>query len=164
MVSKRKSFLLVFSDHPSYDYWALRLDGAFYLRQSLFEDRRDPEAIFFNTRIVRVAEGFQLARNLYRELKVPSKSDIAIAIRHDGILGRRMSSSNPARHLSPFIRKCQEDSAVAMTRIIHPVADPDIVSGTKALLDPLFILFDYFKLSDSVYEEIVLSFLKGQVT
>ena len=51
-----------------------------------------------------------------------------------------------------------------MTRIIHPVADPDIVSGTKALLDPLFILFDYFKLSDSVYEEIVLSFLKGQVT
>lgn len=30
----------------SYDYWALRLDGAFYLRQSLFEDKRDSEAIF----------------------------------------------------------------------------------------------------------------------
>ncbi len=153
-----------FSDQPSYDYWALRLDGAFYLRQSLFEDRRDPDAIFFNTRIVRVVEGFQLARNLYRELKVPSNSDIIFAIRHDGIHGRRLSSSNPARHLSPFIRKCQEDSAAAMTRISHPASDPDIVAGTKALLDPLFILFDLFKLSDSVYEEIVLSFLKGQVT
>jgi len=151
-------------NHSSYDYWAHRTDGTFYLRQSLFEDRRDPEAIFFNTRIVRVAEGLQLARNLYRELNVPSGSEVRIGIRHDGIRGRRLSSSNPARHLSPIIRKCEEESIVTTTRIVHPAADPDIVASTKALLDPLFMLFDFFKLSDSVYSEIVLAFLKGEVT
>ncbi|HEY0480986.1 MAG TPA: toll/interleukin-1 receptor domain-containing protein [Kofleriaceae bacterium] len=148
----------------SYDYWALRFDGAFYLRQSLFEDKRDPESIFFNTRIARVAEGFQLARNLYRELEVPDASDVALGVRHDGIRGRRLSSSNPARHLSPFVRKCHEDTAAATTRVAHPARDSDIVIGTKTLLESLFVLFDYFVLSDSIYEDIVLSFLRGEVT
>jgi hypothetical protein len=148
----------------SYDYWALRLDGAFYLRQSLFEDKRDPESIFFNTRIARVAEGFQLARNLYRELNAPDASDIIVGVRHDGIRGRRLSSSNPARHLSPFVRKCDEDNAAATTRIAHPASDSDIVAGTKALLESLFILFDFFVLSDSIYEDVVMSFLRGEVT
>lgn len=113
---------------------------------------------------MRVTEGLQLARNLYRELNVPRASDVTIGVRHDGIRDRRLSSSNPARHLSPFVRKCHEDSAAAVTRIAHPVSDSDIVAGTKTLLDSLFILFDFFKLSDSVYEEIVLAFLKGHVT
>lgn len=153
-----------FFGRSSYDYWALRSDGAFYLRQSLFEDKRDPEAIFFNTRIARVAEGLQLARNLYRELNIPHASDITVGVRHDGIRGRRMSSSNPARHLSPFVRKCDEDCAVAITRVSHPASDLDIVTGTKALLESLFILFDFLVFSDSIYEDIVLSFLQGEVT
>jgi hypothetical protein len=52
----------------SYDYWALRKSGDFYLLQSLFEDGRDRGALFFNTRIVRVTEALLFARNLYTAL------------------------------------------------------------------------------------------------
>jgi len=148
----------------SYDYWALRNDGAFYVRQSLFEDKRDSESIFFNTRIVRVAEGMQLARNLYRELNVGQGSDVAIAIRHDGIRDRRLGSSNPARHMSPILRKINEDEISSSAHFEHPATDAVIVSTTKILLDPFFMLFDFFKPSDTVYEEIITSFLNGQVT
>jgi hypothetical protein len=48
----------------SYDYWALRENGVFYLLQSLFEDDRDANAIFFNSRLVRVTESLLFAANL----------------------------------------------------------------------------------------------------
>jgi hypothetical protein len=148
----------------AYDHWALRRDGSFYVKHTLFEDKRDPESIFFNTRIVRVAEGVQLARNLYRQLKVDEGSAVAISVRHEGIHGRRLGSSNPARHLSPILRKINENEISSSAQFDHPATDSVIVSTTKSLLDPLFMLFDFFKLSDTVYEEIVLAFLKGQVT
>ncbi len=37
------------NDRQSYDYWALRSNGEFYLLQSLFEDMRTKDAIFFDT-------------------------------------------------------------------------------------------------------------------
>jgi len=56
------------SGRPSYDYWALRSNGDFYLLQSLFEDQRAENKIFFNTRIVRVTEALLFAANLYEHL------------------------------------------------------------------------------------------------
>jgi hypothetical protein len=44
-----------------YDYWAVRKNGDFYLLQSLFEDSRERNALFFNTRIVRVTEALMFA-------------------------------------------------------------------------------------------------------
>jgi hypothetical protein len=35
------------TSHPSYDYWAIRRTGDFFLLQSLFEDDRQPNSIFF---------------------------------------------------------------------------------------------------------------------
>ena len=55
-------------DSPEYDYWALRRNGDYYLRKSLFEDKRDPTAIFFNTRIVRNTELLLYALRLYDKL------------------------------------------------------------------------------------------------
>ena len=37
---------MAFTGRPSYDYWALRETGDFYLLQSLFEDDREAGAIF----------------------------------------------------------------------------------------------------------------------
>jgi hypothetical protein len=47
----------------SFDYWALRSDGTFYTLRSYFEDERaDPRSIlYFNTRIVNIAEAFLYA-------------------------------------------------------------------------------------------------------
>ena len=49
---------------PSFDYWALRRNGSFYLMQSLFEDQRATGAIFFDTRITRVTEVVLFCRRL----------------------------------------------------------------------------------------------------
>src|SRR5262249_19846157 len=56
---------------PTYDYWALGSDGAFYLLQSLFEDDRGEKKIFFEIRIVRVTEALLYAARLYRNLGLP---------------------------------------------------------------------------------------------
>src|SRR5262249_50043920 len=42
------------SGHDQAEFWALRQNGDFYTIHNLFEDERAPNAIFFNTRIVRV--------------------------------------------------------------------------------------------------------------
>jgi len=53
---------LAFAGHrTSYDYWAVRKNGDFYLLQSFFEDSRERNALFFNTRIVRVTEALMFA-------------------------------------------------------------------------------------------------------
>jgi hypothetical protein len=44
------------AEEHAFDYWSLRRDGSFYLMQSLFEDQRASKALFFDTRIVRIAE------------------------------------------------------------------------------------------------------------
>jgi hypothetical protein len=154
----------VWTDFERYDYWALRNDGAFYCRGTLFEDERDNESIFFNTRIVRATEVLLLARNLYKEFGVPVDTPIRYQLSHEAIKGRRLSSSSSARHLSPFLRKIDENNVETSIDRLHPLPDGDIPSATKSLIEPLLVLFNFFKLSDSVYTEIVTEFINGRVT
>jgi hypothetical protein len=58
----------------SYDYWALRRNGDFYLLQSLFEDDRTSGYIFYDTRIVRLTETLLYCARLYTQLGVQSAS------------------------------------------------------------------------------------------
>jgi len=53
------------SSKPSYDFWALRNNGDFYLLQSLFEDERGSQKLFVDTRTVRVTESLMFCANLY---------------------------------------------------------------------------------------------------
>jgi len=87
------------SGRSSYDYWALANTGAFYLLQSLFEDERDPNSVFFNSRIARVAEAFLFAGNLYDQLALPAETKVSVRVTHRRLAGRVLSSSNPARVL-----------------------------------------------------------------
>ncbi|MCK4820234.1 hypothetical protein KA005_31005, partial [bacterium] len=75
---------LDFEDKENYDYWTLRKDGTFYLLKNLFEDKRKPGHIFFNTRIVRITEALLYSVRLYSELKLPSDEYVLIKIRHGG--------------------------------------------------------------------------------
>jgi hypothetical protein len=87
------------SGRSSYDYWALRNNGDFYLLQSLFEDDRDVNAVFFNSRLVRVTEALMFAANLYDALGEPGDTKLSIRVTHRGIAGRTLSTSNPMRGL-----------------------------------------------------------------
>ena len=152
------------SNYERVDYWALRRNGDFYISQSLFENGRDPGAVFFNTRIVRTAEALLYCRNLYNNLGVTDGTRVRFRIRHAGIADRTLSSSNPARMLWPLERKASADAADAVVEFEHPLTDRDVVEKTRELLAPLFILFDFFELDESIYQDIVGNFIQGRCT
>ena len=150
-------------EENSYDYWAAKSNGDFYLLQSLFEDRRRPNQIFFNTRIVRVTEGLLFTRNLYEHLGVPDDTRANFRCRHRGIQGRMLSSSNPNRELflSPTTRaeECQSEITIELGKISEQLVD-----HVEQLLSPLFVLFDFQRFDRLVYTDIVRRFERGDVS
>jgi len=149
------------SPNSHYDYWALRRNGDFYLRKSLFEDQRDKEAIFFNTRIVRNTELLMYALRLYKRLGIDASAEFAIELRYGGLSGRVLRGT-AARYVRP--RAC---TAVGEFRRTYggrlQEADADLTKVVKELTEPMFALFE-FGLSDSIYRSIVEAYADGQIT
>ncbi len=152
-----------FSACESFDYWALRLNGDFYLAENLFENERNPNAIFFNTRMIRVAESLLYCRSLYNNLGVENGTVVQFLIRHSGIKGRILSTSNPNRMWFED-RKSSEDSSEVSVNFEHPLTDRGVVEKTTELLNPLFVLFDFFEPSESLYQDVVGNFIQGRCT
>ncbi len=146
----------------SYDFWAIRKNGDFYFAGSLFEDERRPGYIFFNTRIVRVTEALLYLSRLYSHLGVDRSQRLSIAIRHGGLNGRRLASSNPNRALRGGTSH-ESEIEVEITATLDEV-EAQLVEKVKELLSPLFQLFDFFVVADPIYEDIVNRFVKGEVS
>ena len=148
---------------PSYDYWALRRNGDYYLRKSLFEDERDPVAIFFNTRIVRNTELLMYALRLYDRLDVDPTTGFAIELTYGGLNGRVLKSSTLNRTLSRAYR-CTEDQITTHYSGSLQEVEARLADVVKQLTAPMFALFDFFELDDSIYPQIVENYLDGRVT
>lgn len=147
----------------SYDYWALRRNGDFYIRKSLFEDERDTTAIFFNTRIVRNTELLLYALKLYEHLGVDPSTEFSIKLIYGGLNGRLLRSSAPNRVLSrPY--PCVEESITTSYNGKLQEVKEHLTDVVKQLTAPMLVLFDFFELNDSVYQQIVEDYVAGQVT
>jgi hypothetical protein len=149
-------------DRSSYDYWAIRRNGDFYFLASLFEDMRDPAKIFFNTRIARVTETLLYCARLYPRLGVHPTATVNIAIKHGGLRGRSIGSSNLGRYLRPYAQASDDEAEVEVNTSLQDI-ESNLVSLVKHLVAPVLVLFDFFELGDSVYEEIVNGFVAGRV-
>ncbi|MCY4233915.1 MAG: hypothetical protein OXE59_09295 [Bacteroidetes bacterium] len=57
----------------------------FYTRKSIFEDKRNPNAIFYNTRIVHNTELLLYALRLYERLGVDPTSTFVIKLSYGGL-------------------------------------------------------------------------------
>jgi len=127
--------------------------------QSLFEDNRSEAKIFFNTRMVRVAEALMFAARLYRGLGVTDEARLSIRITHLGLANRVLSSSTPMRHVFPRSTTAE----LSQTEIVEHVGsiEPQLVAHVKQILAPLFMLFDFVEFGDEVYEDIVSRFARG---
>jgi len=146
----------------SYDYWALRNNGDFYLLKSLFEDEKKSGSIFFDTRIIRITETLMYCRRLYSKLGVPDSNMISLGIRHGGLKGRVLRSANRGRYIS-IHRSASEDECISEINVPIGRLESDLISLVKEFTKPLFVLFDFFELSDSIYAEIITNFFKGKV-
>jgi hypothetical protein len=150
-------------DRKSYDYWALRSNGDFYLRQSLFEDERDSTAIFFNTRIVRITEALLYASNLYANLGLPLEVKLNVRVAHRGIDGRTLKSSNFNRTLRSRSKAVESNSQTEIALSLGELKS-NLGGNVEKILSPLFMLFDFASFSSDVYSDIANRFASGQVT
>ncbi len=146
-----------------YDYWMLRRNGDFYLLKSLFEDERQPNQIFFNTRIVRITEALLYCGRLYTRLGLPAETTINIGVRHGGLKGRVLGAVGN-RELWPIKQTITENEIYTEVATTLEGIERDLVDLVESLTQPLFVLFDFFDLSREVLEDIVNKFVEGKAT
>lgn len=151
------------SERLSYDYWAIAMNGDFYLLQSLFEDQRKKNEIFFNTRIVRITEALLFAANLYENLGAPKQTPLNIRVTHRGLNGRLLTSSSPNRALSSASTTRESESQVEIRTTLDELR-PKLSSHVQKIASPLFMLFDFTTLADAIYADIVRRFAAGEVS
>jgi hypothetical protein len=150
------------SGRESYDYWALAKNGDFYLLQNLFEDMRDEGMIYFNTRLVRVTEALMFAGGLYAHLGVPPETKLSVRVAHHGLGGRTLGSAGGRRHV--LSKRCVEKSCETETIVTIGSIRESLATDVQRLTAPLFMLFEFTEFNDSVYEDIVRRFERGEST
>ena len=147
-------------DRTSFDYWASRSNGDFYLLQSLFEDGRKANQIFFDTRIVRVTESLMFIENLYRKLGVPPEARVGIQITHRGLKGRELSNASSNRLMFSHGPADEDESISEITTILGTMSETR-VDDVRNIVEPMFMLFNFMQFNAAVYEDIVRSFERG---
>lgn len=144
----------------SFDYWAARSNGDFYLLQSLFEDSRKPSQIFFDTRIVRTTESLMFIEGLYKKLGVPPDARVVIQITHRGLRGRELSSASSNRYVFSRGPTEEDESTSEITTILGRMNETR-VDDVRKIVEPMFMLFDFMQFNAAVYDDIVRSFEGG---
>lgn len=156
---------IAIDDRKSYDYWAIRKDGAFYLLKDLHEDRFEPAYLFFNTRIVRITEALLYSVRLYAGIKVSLDSRLLIGIRHGGLRDRVLSAAGNRKYtLFRDDYKSKEDEVQTVVETTLEKIESDLVDLVQIFTEPLFVLFDFFKLDRKILEDIVNKFVAGKTT
>lgn len=153
-------------NRTSYDYWSLRKNGDFYLLKSIFEDYTEKgkeNAVFFNTRIVRITEVLIHCARLYMNLGVNSDSEVLVGIKLGGLQGRYLDSAGSGRHLSSH-PECSVDEYETKEKFKLSQIESDLVNIVKKYTAPLFALFDFYEVNDLVYEDIINNYIEGKTT
>jgi hypothetical protein len=151
-------------DRPSYDYWNAQRSGDCYVLWSLFEDSRGRrEELFFNTRIVQATELLLFLAGLYgRQLNMADATAVRVELTHGGLVGRRLSAVG-----SRTLRTrgaCMEETAESELLTTVGELNLRLVDNVKALLAPMFVLFDFAEIADSVWTDIVERFIAGEIS
>ena len=155
-------FASIPSSRNAYDYWAIRRNGDFYFLGTLFEDERAENALFFNTRIVRITEAFLYLLRLYLNLGVDRSSALQVTFRFVGLKDRVLSSVGD-RRIGLERRSLEDEVEIDVSGTLDEI-EADLTGYVKQVAAPLFRVFDFFELSDPVYEDIVSKFVDGKVT
>jgi MinD-like ATPase involved in chromosome partitioning or flagellar assembly len=154
---------------PIYDYWTLTNRGDFYTLMSLPEDDRKEagqrSAVHFDTRILRATEALLHCANLYKVMGFEPNAHVELGIRYGGLRGRVLAAASRRRRLFGERRNVYEDeiSIPTMTFTLAAI-EAEIVPLVKKVCEPLFVIFDFEKFEDAVYEQIVTDFVQGRIT
>ncbi|MEX0877399.1 MAG: hypothetical protein WDZ40_00875 [Candidatus Spechtbacterales bacterium] len=151
-------------DSNSYDFWAIRKDGSFFMLKSLFEDQREKgkTRIFFDTRIIRTAETLMYLKNLYRNLGIADEQEIRIGIGYKGFKGRILGAAG--NRLIFENRTSEENEFYEEIETTLEELESSLPELVDRFTRPLFGLFDFFEVDFKIVEEIVNKYKKGIVS
>lgn len=157
----RAEILIKEEGRTSYDYWAASKSGNFYLLDSFFEDRQEANALYFNTRIVRVTEALLFAGKLYTALGATADAKIRFRFTHTGLAGRTLKAAGGNRQLRDH-RTAQETTSMTETVVALGDIQGELVVEARRVCEPMFMLFDFQQFQLQVYEDIVRRFENGE--
>ena len=145
----------------SYDYWALRQTGEFYLLQSFFENERDASKLSCRLRVYRLAETLLYCVRLYSRLQLPGTSVVGISITHAGVQGRALEGPGARPRIQSRIASDEMD-AVAISCRLEEI-EPSLPDMVRRFGEPLFMLFDFYELPNEAYASIIQDFREGKL-
>ena len=103
-----------------------------------------------------------LAR-LYEGLNVPENTTANFILRHVGLAGRHISAiSNRLMLHSPG--PASEEEIESTITIDLSTLDESLSQHVQNLLNPVFMIFDFFQLGQEMYDQIVTDFKQGRST
>lgn len=146
--------------YGSFNYWSLRQDGDFYLYRSLFENELADRVLLVDTRIVMIAEVLLYCKRLYERLSVSPRAEVRIALEHSGLLKRSLTAGD-SRNLVYPLKPSEVDLTRTSTKVVLGRIESDLLTLVKHFTVPLFELFDFAHIEDSVYEDLIEKFRSG---
>jgi len=149
-------------ENYSYDYWAIKKDGSFYMLKSLFEDQRKLGYIFFDTRIIRIAEVLMYISNLYKKIGIDENAEFMVQIKYSGIKDRIIGSAGNRKIYEQ--RKSSENEIVKKVKVSVMKIDNDLSELVEQIITPLFEVFDFFEIKREFLEDIVNKYKKGEIS
>jgi len=145
-----------------YDYWALRKNGDFYLRKNIFEDQRNPEMVFFDTRIIRVAESLLYAVRLYSGLGVDLGEQVRIRVLHSGLKGRHLGAASQRRCLRPQGPAEENEASTEFVAALDKIGN-NLSDFVNQICQDVFVLFDFADIDRTVLNQLVDNFVNGVI-
>ena len=138
----------------SFDYWALRADGAFYFLRNFFEG---PVYLLAEDCVERVAELLLYCFRLYSSLQVDPATRVRIAVTFHGFSGRELGGRNSETPDSPYMLagaavgdRAQGEAEMEIGRIRYEILD-----AVRNLTRPLFAMFEFFELPAGEYQRVI---------
>lgn len=147
---------------PVYDLWKVFKDGRFYTLMSLFEDGREKDVVYWDSRVHRTTESLLFLLRLYRRLGASDTDDVTVTVRHAGLGGRTLKAANRLRMTTS--REGTEDVSEATISASLSGLEAGLPACVQELLGPLFVLFDFFEPAPEIIRDIVEEYVKGRVT
>ena len=148
------------SDNKSYDFWAIRSDGSFYLLKSLMEDMKSKNEIYFNTRILRTCEMLLFLSNLHNYLKTNPEAKIHFKLKHAGLSGRVLSATSNRSLFRTHGPVVEDEIETEIESDLTSLQNNTSILVQK-LLSSVFSLFDFFELNQEIYDDLINKFKKG---
>lgn len=149
-------------DHTSYDFWKLYGDGRFYTLLSLFEDDRRPDSLFWDTRTIRVSEALLLLVRLYRRLGASDTDRLSVVVRHGGLDGRALDVANHSRLMSHHPTAAVDIVETPISATLNEL-ETELPRFARDLVRELLVLFDFYRVDDSILDDLAGGFIAGEV-